>query len=492
MVFRIIKKVLKYLFWIGIIFSVIFSLIYLFGGKYVGALEAKYDLWKGHYELRYYGLQIYWVTQVRMKVLNTCGIAYRRAAGCMINDFIIDSVGGYNATMEAAIKENLGICVDCLLFMRAKNECNDKPNGPLMLMETDKPEDLEKNIYTIGDCSKSLNADVDGDKIKEKICVRYLKYKESDDIHKYVSLVVDLFRSKKQVLRQELNRGFFFDERFVELKDVNRDGKSELITKVRFGPDCVGCSSYRIYTYKEDRFELALNLFNIEPDNPFLKNVLAKLSDLEEIILKEYRKKTNTEHPCGIYEGCVRSDPWVLDSDHDGQPEVILLVRQPDDTDPFSAKTYSLFIAKFTKAGECTSYKFHMIDYECDSFACGVDILGFLETQDKHMHLLINYDYPCNSPTVPELNIFDIQTNYIKNIGKFDGFYEHAIVERLRDIDGDGNTEIVFVEDTYWPPGKSHVYIMPIYGIAEYREGRYVNAKEKFKKDVERLNGFNK
>jgi len=406
----------------------------------------------------------------------------------MINDFIIDSVGGYNATMEAAIKENLGICVDHLLFMRTENECKDKPDGPLIIMETLIPEDLGKNIYTIGDCFYSLKADVDGDKIKEKICLRYLKYKESDDLHTYVSLVVDLFRSKKQVLRQELNRGFFFDERFVELKDVNRDGKSELITKVRFGPDCVGCSSYRIYTYKEDRFELALNLFNIEPDNPFLKNVLAKLSDLEEIILKEYRKKTNSEHPCGIYEGCVRSDPWVLDSDHDAQPEVILLVRQPDDTDPFSAKTYSLFIAKFTKAGEFTSYKFHMIDYECYSFVCSVDILGFLETLDKRIHLLFNYLYACNSPTVPELNIFSIQTNDIINIGKLDGFYEHAISERLKDIDGDGNTEIIHVENTYWPPGKSHAYIMPIYGIAEYREGRYVNANEKFRKTLERLN----
>ena len=116
--------------------------------------------------------------------------------------------------------------------MRAKNECNDNPNGPLMLMETSKPEDLEKNLYTIGDCSKSLNADVDGDNIQEKICVRSLQFKEYDDTDIYVSLILDLFKNKKQVLRQELNRGFFFDERFVELKDINRDGKSELITKV--------------------------------------------------------------------------------------------------------------------------------------------------------------------------------------------------------------------------------------------------------------------
>ena len=487
MIFRIIKKVLKSLFWIGIIFSVIFPLIYFFGGKYIGVLEAKYDIRQGHYEIRYAGLQFNEVTQA--KVLNAFGIAYRRAAGCMINDFIKNSVAGYNAIMEEAIKQNLGICVDHLLFMRTENDCDTELDGPLVVMETSKPEDLEKNLYTIGDCSKSLNADVDGDNIQEKICVRSLQFKEYDDAYTYVSLIVDLFRSKKQVLRQELNRGFFFDERFVELKDVNRDGKSELITKVRFGPDCAGCSSYRIYTFKKDRFELSLNLFNIDPNNPSIKNVLDKLPDFERIILTEYKKRTKAEHPCGIYENCVRSDPWVLDSDNDGQPEVILLVIQPDDNDPFSAKTYSLFMAKFTKSGEFKSYKFHMIDYECIS-VCGVDILGFLETHDKHIHLLVNYAYPCNSPTVPELNIFSIQTNEIINIGKLDGFWEHAISERLKDIDGNGSTEIIFVENTYWPPGKSHAYIMPIYGIAEYRDGRYVNANEKFKKEVERLNNL--
>ena len=106
MIFRIIKKVLKSLFWIGIIFSVIFPLIYLIGGKYIGILEARYDIWQGHYEIRYAGLQFGEVTQA--KILSTYGIAYRRAAGCMINDFIIDSVGGYNAIMEEAIKAKSG------------------------------------------------------------------------------------------------------------------------------------------------------------------------------------------------------------------------------------------------------------------------------------------------------------------------------------------------------------------------------------------------
>jgi hypothetical protein len=386
---------------------------------------------------------------------------------------------------------------DTLAFYEALNEISQKGHekeskGPEVIMHRLKPEDGKEGYYRIGDCFLTASVDVDADKKKEKICLRYLKYKEYDDIYTYVSLVLDIFKNKKQILRQELNRGYFFEERFVAFKDIDMDGKAELITKVRFSPDCSGCTAYRIYVFKEGGFEIALNLFNIDPNNPCLKNVLAKVSDFEGIILTEYKKRTKTEHPCGFYQGCVESIPWIVDSDHDGQIEVILPVRAPEDTDPFSGKTYNIFIAKFTKDGKLTGYKFQKIDYKCYSWACGVDVLGFLETNDKRTHLLINYGYPGNSPTVPELNIFDIHSNYIKNIGKFDGFYEDAIVERLRDIDGDGNTEIIYVEDTYWPPGKSHAYIVPIYGIAEYRGGRYVDANEKFKSFRNGLNQFKK
>jgi hypothetical protein len=355
-------------------------------------------------------------------------------------------------------------------------------------MQTLKPEDDQGAYYSIGDCFLTVSVDVDGDKNKEKICLRYLQYKEYEDIYTYVSLIVDLFKSKKQVLRQELEREFFFEERFVGFKDIDLDEKAELITKVRFSPNCAGCSSYRIYLFKEDRFELALNLFNIDPDNPYLKNLLGKQPSFEEMILIEYRKRTKVENPCGIYKGCVRSDPWVVDSDHDGQPEIVFLVRSPEGTDSDKDKHYNLFIAKITKAGKLMSYKYHVIHYECYAFACGFDVLGFLETHDKHTHLLINYAYTGNSPTVPVLNIFDIQPNHIKNIGKLGGFYEHVIAERLQDIDGDGTTEIIYVEDIYWPPGKSHAYIIPIFGIAEYRDGSYVDTDEKFKSTFDRLN----
>lgn len=490
MIFRIIKKVLKSLFWIGIIFSVVFPLIYFFGGKYIGILEAKYDLWQGHYEIRCAGLQFGEVTQA--KVLNAFGIAYRRAAGCMVNNFIIENVSGYNAIMEEAIKQNLGICVDHLLFMRTENDCDTELDGPLVVMETSKPEDLEKNLYTIGDCSKSLNADVDGDNIQEKICVRSLQFKEYDDSYTYVSLILDLFKNKKLVLRQELNRGYFFDERFVELKDFNKDGKLELITKVRFSPDCSGCDTYRVYAFDKDRFALTLSLFNIEPDNPYLNKLFYNLPGIEEIILKNYREKTKSEHPCETWISHVKSDPWAVDVDHDGQPEVVFLLMPGSDDDFFNDKIHYLFIAKFTKTGELKSYKIHRIEFQCCLRFWSVDVLGFLQTQGKHTHLLINYAYPGNSLLNPALKIFDIQWPNVSNIGEFTGFYENKIASRIRDINGNGNSEIIYIEDTYWPPGKSHMYIMPIYGIAEYRGGRYVNDNEKFKKDVERLNNFDK
>jgi hypothetical protein len=386
---------------------------------------------------------------------------------------------------------------EMLAFYDALKEISQKehgkgPEGPEIFMHTLKPEDEQEGVYySIGECFLTVSVDVDGDKKKENICLRYLQYKEYDDIYVYISLIVDLFKNKKRVLRQELDREFFLDERFVSFKDINSDGKTDLITKGRFSPNCAGCSSYRIYLFKENRFELALNLFNIEPDNPSLKNVLPKLSGFEEIILREYRERTKAENPCGIYEGCVRSDPWVVDSDHDGEPEVVLLVMSGYD-DFLNDKVHYLFMAEFTKTGKIKNYKIQGIDFECCYWSWGVDILGFLGTQNKRTHLLINYAYTGNSIQSPVLRIYDIKWPNTYKIGELDGFYEYAIVNRLRDIDGDGNTEIIYVEDTYWPPGKSHAHIIPIYGIAEYREGRYVKANEKFKKDIERLNNFHK
>jgi len=381
-----------------------------------------------------------------------------------------------------------------LAFYDALKEISHKDHGkgsegPEIFMHTLKPEDDQGGVYySMGDCFLTVSVDVDGDKKKDEVCLRYLQYKEYDDIYIYISLIVDLFKNKKHVLRQELDREFIFDERFVGFKDIDLDEKAELITKVRFSPDCSGCGSYRIYTFNDDRFELMLNLFNIEPNNPSLKSILGKISIFEEMIQKDYREKTKTEYPCGIWESCIISSPWVVDSDHDGLPEVVLLAKSPYDSACDRDKTHYLFVAKFAKFGKLTSYNLHPIKLGyCDAF---VDVLGFLETNDKNIHLLVNWALGGTSAAYPILNIFNIQWNNVKKIGEFCGFYENRIAERLRDLDQDGNTEIIYVGESYVPPGGANADVIIFYEIAEYRDGRYVDANEKFKSFRDRLNQF--
>jgi len=110
MLIRSIIKVFRYLFWIGIIFSVILVLIFFFGAKQVGVLEAKYDLWRGRYEIHGYGLKIGAASNV--EYLNAQGIEYRHVAGCVVNEFVIISVANYNLVMKAAIKKDLNYDID--------------------------------------------------------------------------------------------------------------------------------------------------------------------------------------------------------------------------------------------------------------------------------------------------------------------------------------------------------------------------------------------
>jgi len=110
MLLKLIGKTLRFLFWIAIILSVIFTLIFFFGAKQVGVLEAKYDLWRGRYEIHGYGLIIGVPSEV--EILNAYGIEYRHVAGCVVNDFIIDSVANYNMVMKAAIKKDLNYDID--------------------------------------------------------------------------------------------------------------------------------------------------------------------------------------------------------------------------------------------------------------------------------------------------------------------------------------------------------------------------------------------
>ena len=95
--------------------SSFFTIIFFFGAKPAGILEAKIDLWRGRYEIHGYGLIFH--APYEFDALNHYGIEYRHVAGCVVNDFIIESVAAYNATMKNAIKKDLNVDVDRILSL---------------------------------------------------------------------------------------------------------------------------------------------------------------------------------------------------------------------------------------------------------------------------------------------------------------------------------------------------------------------------------------
>ena len=112
MIYKIIMKVLNISFWSCFVLSILFVLLYLFCAKQVGILEAKYDIWRKSFEIRSYGLNSY--VSPYVIDINGVEIEYNTVAGCVVDDFIIDSVGAYNSVMEKAIKDKLGVDLDLL------------------------------------------------------------------------------------------------------------------------------------------------------------------------------------------------------------------------------------------------------------------------------------------------------------------------------------------------------------------------------------------
>lgn len=107
MIYKITQKIIKISFWSCLIFCILFVLIYFFCAKQVGILEAKYDIYRGHYEIRSYGLYSY--TSPSIKNIDGVKIEYKAVAGCIVNNFIIDSVEAYNETMKKKLKDDFGI-----------------------------------------------------------------------------------------------------------------------------------------------------------------------------------------------------------------------------------------------------------------------------------------------------------------------------------------------------------------------------------------------
>ena len=101
----------------------------------------------------------------------------------------------------------------------------------------------------IGDCRPRFEADCDGDGEPEDLCVQSMIEAKEGHIPKHY-LLVDVYKDKEWILRQKLELGFYWEERFSDFVDLDDDGKAELVTQVRLGPDCAGCGAYRIHTFR--------------------------------------------------------------------------------------------------------------------------------------------------------------------------------------------------------------------------------------------------
>ena len=488
-------KVLRYFLWTCSILSILIALLNFFGSRQIGRLEAEYDLWRGRYEIHGFGL--FMGVPSEIEDLKPYGIEYRHVAGCVVNDLIIMRVDEYNSTMIKAIKQNLNIEVDWPVDTfdaeRRSIETMDKATAEFEkrsasgqpFIYTVNPEDIEGSLEDIGDCFYNALVELDGDSTREEVCLRYAKSERNEVSHPYTSLVVDLSKVKKSVLRQGIDRAFYFEERFFSFKDLDADGRAELITRVRFSPDCSGCDAYRIYELKDYIFELKINQFGIDLDLSPLKNILKDLTGYDKKILSFLKDKTKSEYPCGVHEKCTISAPWLVDTDRDGLFEMFMLVVPPKDDFDFRGQPSHLFWAKYSAAGEILQYNLIPLPLEHNGHQ---NVLGFLETRDKSTHLLINIADTGTSSGFPILSVFNLHWPEIRKIGQFSGFYEHAIVDRLRDLDGDGNTEIIFVGESSVPPNAANADITITYDIAEYRDGKYVENNSKFKNVHEQIN----
>lgn len=207
MVPRRLRKIGRVIYWAIFSAAIMYVLIFLFGSEQIGYLTARYDLWKGCYKIKTYGYPPSVLSMA--EILKEYGIDCVPVAGCVVNDLIIKEVAAYNLVMKKAIKRDLGVDIDRLL------NGDEESDMPKMILETPEPEEGENALYEISHCFQTLVANFDSDDIEEKVCLSTLKYQGYNDAFPYTSLIVDVYKADKKILRQELDRTFYYQEQFV-------------------------------------------------------------------------------------------------------------------------------------------------------------------------------------------------------------------------------------------------------------------------------------
>lgn len=340
----------------------------------------------------------------------------------------------------------------------------------------------------INRCRPEFQVDCDGDGEPEDLCVQSMTEAKDGHIPKHY-LLVDTYREKEWVVRQKFGLGFYWEERYFDFVDLDGDEEAELVTQARLGPDCAGCGAYRIHMFEDCAFYNALNVFNMSPYDSRVKKVLKMLDRIDpvETVGFDRARKPGELAVCNdedfFKEDCA---PWLVLSGGKTLLVHTLIYREAEAT--YINRRAGVLITEITPKG--TLGRQHFFQYPEDPEEVSRSALGFLKTAGGKIHLLTTIDYRGTSLGYPVLEVLELQGLKLKPVGEFSGFYHHVIPERLIDFDQDGSTEIVYVAQSVWPPGGAHADEIPIYGIAEYRKGKYTEAGKKHDTSGERLNRF--
>jgi hypothetical protein len=306
------------------------------------------------------------------------------------------------------------------------------------------PEGISKEI---GDCEHTVTVEVDGLGRRERVCMRTAVYKTHDGQALCDSLIVDIFKNGDWLLRQELDRGLFRAERFQLLRDLDMDGRAELITLLSAGPEGSGADVFRIYKFDGYTFVEALLVFGLPPQDASVAFFLRHLVELQEEISARYAGVVGSEDLCadaGDEGDCFAGSPWLLDSNGDGRLELVQLLEPPDSREASKTGPFQLFVKEFRRRGMEGLSRFHVLGPASAGSKTG-SILFHRSTEGPVM-LLAAFADPGARAAPSSLAVFEIAGTRVKRAPGLGGFPLPDRFARLHLADKEGPVETRYLK----------------------------------------------
>jgi hypothetical protein len=285
----------------------------------------------------------------------------------------------------------------------------------------------------IGECVRTLFADVDCDGRRERVCVRVAAYGNKAGQALYDSLIVDIFKNGDWLLRQELDRGLFREERFHLFRDLDMDGRAELVTLLSSGSERSGGETWRIYKFDGYAFVEAMHVFGLPPQDASVAFFLRHLPEVQADISARYIEETGSDDLCGDpgEEGdCFAGSPWLLDSNADGRLELVQLLEPPGSGDASKSVPFRLFVKEFRRRGTEGRSRFHSIGAATGGSKAGTIL--FHRSNDGRVMLLASFTNPGALAASGTMAAFELSGTGIKKAAGFGDFPIPEKSERLR------------------------------------------------------------